>query len=117
MSEMTEHFDWLGSVFGGTDVISPGDMCDYFDVIYDAFNVHVDRERIRDGLWKEYPAEDQCNQIKVKIDRVLRSLERKRQYERNVGGSPDPMIQNAIEELFDIINYANFAVRILAGRV
>jgi hypothetical protein len=110
---MAEHIEWLGSVFGGTDVLQAGDLCDYFDVIYDSFSVHVDREKIRNGLWKDYPAEDQVRQIKAKTDRVLRSLE---QLPRT-GVSKDEFVSNITEELLDIINYANFAVRIVNGRV
>lgn len=112
---IAEHIEWLGSVFGGTDVLKPEDICDYFDVIYDAFGVHVDRERIRDGLWKDYPAEDQCNQIKVKIDRVLRSLERMSGF-KGEEAMPAEFRENVTEELLDIINYANFAIRIVNGR-
>lgn len=101
-------------------VISPEDVSDYFDVITDAFGVHIDRERIRHGLWKDYPAEDQGNQIKVKIDRVLRSLERLKFIPENTPEQRlerEALKQNAVSEGHDIINYANFLIRILEGKV
>ena len=111
---MAEHIEWLGEVFGGTDVLSSADVCDYFDVIREAYSVHIDREKIRNGLWKEYPAEDQINQVKVKVDRVLRSLD----VMKNLHGAA--LLEysaNVTEELLDIINYSVFAARIVNGRI
>ena len=104
----------VASIFDGGDVISMGDVQDYVGVIQAAFAIHKDREKIRHGLWKDYPAADQCNQVKVKIDRTLRSLEL-------IAGHPmgdnQALQENAVQELLDIINYANFAVRLLEGTV
>jgi len=114
---MAEHIEWLGSVFGGMDVLEPNDVVDYFDCIRDAFQIHVEKERLRNGHWKEYPTEDQNNCIKLKSDRVTRTLER-----LNAEGHMGPIMEmdlraNATEELHDIINYAVFALRILNGKV
>ena len=111
-----EEIDWVGDVFGEGS-LTTADVNDYFDVIKEAYLVHLDRERIRNGLWKEYPAEDQCNQIKVKIDRTLRSLERLKVTPPTTPfeGQMLELKENAIQELYDIINYANFAVRLLEG--
>lgn len=115
----SEEITWLGEVFGGTDVLSSADVCDYFDVIRDAFSIHIDREKIRNGLWKDYPAEDQANQIKVKVDRVLRSLAQLEGLPAaiDVSSRSAEFRDNISEELYDIINYAVFAVRIVNGRV
>jgi len=90
--------------------ISETDREQYLEVIASALLVHLDRERVRMGLWKEYPAKDQMSQVRVKTDRVLRSLERG--FEMT-----EDMKENAIEECYDIINYAIFTVRILTGRI
>lgn len=105
----TEDILRLGGELNQDGAISGKDLEDYTNVTLDALSIHLDRERIRHGLWKDYPAKDQCYQIKVKVDRVLRSLE-----------GPDLTEEqraNAVEELYDIINYSNFAVRILEGKV
>jgi len=86
--------------------ISKGDMEAYLDVIEQALAIHLDREAIRHGLWKEYPAKDQLYQIKVKTDRVARSLE---------GEPTEEQCENAVQELLDIINYSVFAIRKLAA--
>jgi hypothetical protein len=98
---------------GGIGIISPYDFNEYWNVVEDAFAVHLDREEIRHGLWKEYPAVDQANQIKVKIDRVLRSLERVTLPPETPNAAA--LVNNAISELNDIINYAVFTSRILQG--
>lgn len=93
--------------------ISTQDLREYFGVFQDAYVVHLDRERIRHGLWKDYPAEDQFNQIKIKIDRITRSLELIRRLEAE--GDNEVKIsslkENIESESHDIINYATFGVR------
>lgn len=89
----------------GDGVISDDDVDAWLAVVKGAFDVHVDRERIRRGLWKEYPAKDQAGMIKVKIDRVLRTLER--------SNLTDAEKANVLEEVHDIINYATFTARTL----
>jgi hypothetical protein len=81
--------------------ITEEDFEAYLEVIRDALVIHFAKERIRKGLWKEYPAKDQINQIKIKADRVFRSLE------LGILGREE----NAKEELLDVINYAVFAIR------
>ena len=98
----------LGMMAG--DEISQEDRTEYMNVVAGALLVHLDRERIRHGLWKEYPAKDQVYQISVKADRVKRSLDQGLMMS-------DDQRDNAIEELYDIINYAIFGVRILEGNV
>lgn len=83
----------------------------YTEVIQNAVDIHLNKEAIRDGLWKDYPARDQCYQIKVKADRIKRTLER-----CPVGGElKDEETANVTEELLDIINYCVFAVRKVQG--
>jgi len=108
-----QDIETLKLMFGGTGILSEIDINDYFDVIRDAFAIHVEKERIRNGLWKEYPAEDQCNQIKIKIDRVIRSLERMRTGADLTG----EIARNVLEEQHDIINYSVFTARIVSGKV
>jgi hypothetical protein len=104
------------TIIGGKDTISQEDFVAYWDILHNAFTIHVDRERIRKGLWKEYPASDQAKQVKVKIDRVLRSLS---QLPPGEAGSlteeGHELRLNALEELYDIINYAVFTARRLEG--
>lgn len=94
-------------------VISDGDATLYFMVVQQAWNIHLDKERIRHGLWQEYPAQDQANQIKIKIDRVLRSLERIAHLEEIPSEKEllEELKANVCEEMHDIINYAVFTVR------
>lgn len=93
-------------------IIGPNDQIAYMRVLEHAALVHVDRESVRHGLWKDYPAEDQATQVKFKIDRVIRTLEHAEG--RNL--SPEEE-NNVLEELVDIINYAIFAHRIVEGRL
>ena len=104
VEDMLEEANTLNS----DGAISEQDMFDYFEVVFSAFDVHLDRERIRKGLWKKYNALDQVHPVRVKTDRIMRSLE---------GTPTQEQIDNAVEELYDIINYANFAVRILQHKV
>lgn len=95
--------------------ILDGDREAYLHIIDDAVTIHIDREKIRRGLWKEYPARDQLNQVKVKIDRILRTLELIEQTE-----DPDEkqtLIDAVVSEGYDIINYTVFGIRILEGTV
>ena len=114
-----EEIEQLIEIFGGNDVLHEGDISDYFDVIRSAFDVHIDRERIRNGLWKDYPAEDQFNQVKIKVDRIVRSLEVLKKLPDTEGyfERRDDLRANIVAEAFDIINYAVFGVRIMRGLV
>jgi hypothetical protein len=89
--------------------ISSSDYNAYIAVIRDALLVHYDRERVRQGLWKEYTAVDQVNSIKIKADRVVRSLEVLGRTEDD--GLKSQIVENIASELHDIINYSVFAVR------
>lgn len=102
------------------DLITPEDATAYFGVIEAAFHIHLEKEELRRGLWKRYPAKSQVDTMRVKVDRLLRSLEtlpsESRQQSGLVrSGLRDDMITNMLEELHDIINYAVFAARILRG--
>jgi|SRR5215831_3123698 len=91
------------------DTISQEDLDDYMDVVQAALEIHFERERVRQGLWKDYEAKDQVNTIKIKADRIVRSFEI-----MNKNGSDvlhTEILNNVRDELLDIINYANFAVR------
>jgi hypothetical protein len=83
------------------DTISQADLDAYMDVIMAALNIHYEKERIRKGLWKDYGAKEQVDVIKIKADRVIRSLE------LGIEGREE----NAKEELLDVINYAVFGIR------
>jgi hypothetical protein len=101
-----------GKLLNFDGAISDDDLQDYMETIFAALDIHLDRERIRQGLWKQYTARDQCNPIKFKIDRVLHSLGI---MDQQVGQRDEAIVDNAVNELYDIINYANFAVRKLQG--
>ncbi len=103
MVKKDTEYDWDS---GG--VLSKEDEGKYVEVILDAYDVHVDREKIRKGLWKRYGARDQVNTTKTKLERVLNTL--------TMDHVDDDMTENAIQELYDIINYSVFAVRLLKGR-
>lgn len=93
------------------DDISFDDAHAYGKVIGEAFAVHRERERIRHGLWKEYPADAQARQVKIKADRVEHNL-RMMQEHPNIA---EEMRQECLEELKDIINYVVFTWRKLDG--
>lgn len=95
-------------------VLSAADVAGYFEVIFAAFEVHVERERIRKGLWKEYGPGDQLHNVRTKADRIRRSLEQMgdKPYDDEAG-----LRDNVIEEGYDIINYDVFMVRQVKGEV
>ena len=93
--------------------ISAADFDLYWREVGEAFAVHLNREEIRHGLWKEFPAADQARQIKSKVDRVLRALELVDQLKISQEEAQDSIL----EELDDIINYAIFAKRIVKGDI
>ena len=96
---------------GETGNLSSEDIQEYMSCIVDAFAVHVDREKIRHGLWKQAGLEDQIQQIRIKSSRVLHSIEL-----RKTGALESEEFVYAVgEELVDIINYAVFALRISKG--
>jgi hypothetical protein len=87
--------------------LSDHDFNTYLECISTALNVHRNREAIRHGLWKRYPAADQASAIHIKIDRVLHTLRQ-----------PEPtaeQLDNCLEEFYDIINYAVFGIRKVKG--
>lgn len=86
------------------NAISIADRDSYFAVLLQAFRVYLDRENVRHGLWKQYPARDQVQQIKIKAERVVSILDR----EENTSEE----LAVVLEELRDIINYAVFGYRI-----
>ena len=87
------------------NAISVADRDAYFACALQAFGVYLDRENVRHGLWKKYPARDQMQQIKIKAERVLHMLEK----EEITNEERDVML----EELHDIFNYNVFATRII----
>jgi hypothetical protein len=93
------------------DAITLQDAAAYQRVVQQAVDVHMDRERIRHGLWKQYSAMDQIRQAKIKVERVFQALE----YAEREGA--DPPAIDILEEIPDIINYSIFAARILKGEV
>lgn len=105
MSPWAKLYD-LGEVAVSEGIISREDVTGYVGVITDAFRIHVEKEQIRRALWKDYPAKDQTFQIKVKADRVMRTLERSE--DGVISGAEQ---DNVLEELHDIINYCTFGAR------
>lgn len=95
-----------------TGTVSQEDIDAYASVVDRAFGVHVDRERIRQGLWKQYDASDQTRQIKIKADRVDHSMDRRVKAD---GATAEALSKSVIEELYDVINYSIFAIRQLEG--
>ena len=99
------------TIIGGQGIISQEDFQGYWDIITDAFTIHIGKERTRQGLWKNYPAGDQYNQVRIKADRIMRSLE-------VIGKTPDEALVTALKEEVrseghDIINYITFGDRLL----
>lgn len=87
------------------NAISIADRDAYFAVALQAFRIYLDRENVRHGLWKQYPARDQVQQIKIKAERVVSILER----EENTSEE----LAVVLEELRDIINYTVFGYRLV----
>jgi len=102
----------LAGKLNSDGTLSGADLEGYINVILDALAVHIERDRIRKGLWKEYHAEDQVEVIRYKADRMRRSLEI-----LAVDGEDEEAQKAAIiEECHDIINYATFTVRLLESK-
>lgn len=114
MTQMTERTReiTLGLCADTLGSISPGDQERYLEVVNVAYAIHLEKESIRHELWKQYPAGDQVNQCRVKVDRILHSMKR---VEADPTGDHDPVVANVLEELADIINYAIFAYRQVSG--
>lgn len=99
-------------------IISAVDSDGYFRAISNAHAIMLNREGIRQGLWKEYPSSAQANQIKVKIDRALHAIGRiPAMPVGSLNQKELDLRDNALEEFYDIINYAVFSIRILNGEV
>lgn len=94
-------------------IISDDDLVAYFNCCLEALAVHLDRERTRHGLWKQYPAIDQVRQIKIKAERILSMLDRQLRGIPLTREEQDKMM----EEYPDLINYSIFAWRIELGEV
>lgn len=94
-------------------VISEEDLVHYFDCCLEALKIHLDRERQRHGLWKQYPAVDQVRNIRIKSERIMNMLDRE---QRGIALT-DEERRAMLEEYPDIINYAIFGWRIDTGRV
>lgn len=101
-----DHLEQLAEIFPTEGIITTSDLNDYFDVVKRSLDVHLDREKIRRGLWKQYSAAEQARQIKIKADRIMHSLEL---LETTSDG--EALVRATVEELFDVNNYANFTVR------
>ena len=79
------------------------DATGYLGEILEAAAIHVKKDTLRRALWKEYPAKDQSFQIRVKGDRLYRLLDA----DLLTAAERD----NALEECYDLINYATFCSR------
>jgi hypothetical protein len=109
----TDHEQTMRGMAEG--VLSDEDLNRYFDAVKDALAVYIDRDRIRQGLWKQYGELDQARQIKIKAERVVSLLEK--HYEVAEENMP-PEIEKEIQAEFDdIINYAVFGKRCNRGEV
>jgi hypothetical protein len=74
------------------------------DRVYkEARSIYEERDKVRDGLWKEYTPRDQMVQTKIKVERVLSLLDKQ----------PEGYEEHVLKEMPDIINYAIFATRLL----
>jgi hypothetical protein len=100
-------------ISGNIGTISQQDAEAYWQEVFEAWKIYLDREAVRHGLWKRASAGDQGRQIKAKIDRALRSLELVEQLKVTEEDARDSIL----EELDDIINYAVFMKRIVKGTV
>lgn len=99
----------IGTLLAGS-TITPQDAYEYVSCFRDAAQVHVDRERIRRGLWKDYDADDQIRQAFIKSDRIRKILEIAHKESRGLTSTEMDEIGS---ECDDIINYATFTKRSL----
>jgi hypothetical protein len=67
--------------------------------------IYEERDKLRQGLWKDYAARDQLVQAKIKIERCLSLIE----------NTPDGWEDHLLGETPDIINYTIFAERKING--
>lgn len=97
-------------------VLSEKDMHHMVNCFLECLGVHIERDRIRRGLWKDYPVRDQVNTIRIKVDRIMRSLEI---LDALPSGSEEAqgLRDNLMEELPDVVNYAFFAMRLERGQI
>lgn len=104
------HYNYPGPGYG---TMPQYDLDQYFIHVLEAFAVYVDRDSVRQGLWKEFPAKDQLHQVKIKVDRVLRLLELigEDKLEKEAGEA------QMMEELNDMLNYTIFTKRIIGGEI
>lgn len=100
----------IGALFE-LSTIDRNDVIEYLGCIRDAVEIHVDREQIRHGLWKDYDGDDQVRQIFIKADRVRKIYENV--HKRDVPALTPAEITAIGEECDDIINYATFTKRSL----
>lgn len=92
------------------DQLSEDDLRQHLAVVLEALAVHNEKEGIRHGLWKKYPAKVQTFQIKIKAERILQTLERAEGRELTEAEQ-----DNILEEYRDINNYSVFGHRIVEG--
>ena len=97
----------IGELFDGS-TITADDAREYMIAIRGAVEVHVDRERKRHGLWKEYGAEDQIRQIKLKSERIMKMYEQALKESRELNATEQAAV---VEECQDMINYSVFGIR------
>src|ERR1700751_3300702 len=109
----TEEVDPVIRPLANWGTIDAYDQEIYMAIVANAIRVHIDRERVRRGLWKEAEAKDQFNMIKIKVDRIMRTLEvLEDEEDPNLCGQ---LIDAMTSEALDIINYTVFGVRKLEG--
>jgi hypothetical protein len=99
----------MDPVEGKEETLSNQDKRDQLAVLAFAMHIHVAKEKVRRGLWKEYPALDQVRQIKIKAERIIQILERGEELD-------EATLASVLEEFGDIINYSVFGHRIVNGR-
>jgi hypothetical protein len=99
----------------GERSLSEQDRRDQVGVMIAAMEIHIRKERVRRGLWKESTAVDQARMMRVKVERIISILERCEREGINLASQPE-LLANLLEEHCDIINYSCFGHRLLDGR-
>lgn len=101
----------MGVEFPRPEWMSPEDWEGYLHAIAQAWSVYCDRDRLRQGLWKNASIDEHAQQLLMKSERIVHAISL-----MEFGSLEEEEAKNQIaEEADDIINYAVFLKRVLAG--
>lgn len=82
-------------------------------VLNKVLGIYLDRSKTRGELWAEFDVHDALHHCKSKLARAQAAVGRLEL--GPVMDSPDTVHAEALDSLYDLINYAAFAVRHLTG--